>query len=93
MKELSHRGGHIIMCCRNVENGEKAKKEVMKCVPKARIDVRQVDLCSFDNVREFVKSIGMEKKTFTGSCRPDLKYCAIYFNEKLQRVITAKWIS
>ena len=61
MKELSHRGGHIIMCCRNVENGEKAKKEVMKCVPKARIDVRQVDLCSFDNVRGFVKSIGEKK--------------------------------
>lgn len=58
VKELSHRGGHIIMCCRNVENGEKVKQQVMKCVPKARIDVRQLDLCSFENVRGFVKSIG-----------------------------------
>lgn len=46
------------MCCRNLENGEKARKQVLKCVPKARIDVRHLDLCSFDNVREFVKSIG-----------------------------------
>lgn len=58
VKELSHRGGHIIMCCRNVENGEKVKQQVMKCVPKARIDVRQLDLCSFENVRGFIKSIG-----------------------------------
>lgn len=58
MKELSQRGGHIIMCCRNAENGEKVKRQMMKYVPKARIDVRQLDLNSFENVRKFVKSIG-----------------------------------
>lgn len=58
VKELSNRGGHVIMCCRNVENGEKVKRQIMKHVPKARIDIRHLDLRSFDNVRQLVKSIG-----------------------------------
>lgn len=58
VKELAKRGGIIIMCCKNPQNGEKVKARIMKTVPKARIDIRQLDLRSFDNVREFVKSIG-----------------------------------
>jgi enoyl-[acyl-carrier-protein] reductase (NADH) len=58
VKELARRGGHIIMCCRSVESGEKVKKIVMKNVPKARIDIRQLDLRSFDHVKRLVHSIG-----------------------------------
>lgn len=59
MKELAKRGGHIIMCCRSTENGEKIKKNIMKHLPKARIDVRHLDLNSFANIRQLVSAIGM----------------------------------
>lgn len=58
VKELAKRGGIIIMCCKNTENGEKEKKRIMKGMKKVRIDVRQLDLRSFDNIRSLVKSIG-----------------------------------
>lgn len=58
VRELSKRGGIVIMCCKNAENGEKVKKGIMRSLKKVRIDVRQLDLRSFDNVRCLVKSIG-----------------------------------
>lgn len=57
-KELSKRGGIIIMCCKDIAKGEKERKRILKNIPKARIDVRQLDLRSFDNVKRLVKSIG-----------------------------------
>lgn len=58
VRELSKRGGIVIMCCKSAENGEKVKKQIMRNVKKVRIDVRQLDLRSFDNIRSLVKSIG-----------------------------------
>ena len=58
VKELAKRGGHIIMCCKNSENGEKIKNNIMKCLPKARIDIRQLDLRQFESVTKLVNSIG-----------------------------------
>lgn len=58
VRELSKRGGIIIMCCKNTENGEKIKNRIMKSVQKARIDIRQLDLRSLDNVRQLAQSIG-----------------------------------
>lgn len=58
VKELSKRGGIIIMCCKKTENGENVKKQIMKKLQKVRIDIRQLDLRSFDSVRSLVKSIG-----------------------------------
>lgn len=60
VRELSKRGGIIIMCCRNIENGEKVKKQIMKRLKKVRIDVRQLDLRSFDDIQCLVKSIGKD---------------------------------
>jgi hypothetical protein len=62
VKELSKRRGIVIMCCRNIENGEIVKKQIMRHLQKVRIDIRQLDLRSFDSVRNLVKSIG---KSFT----------------------------
>lgn len=64
VKELSKRGGLVIMCCKNTENGEKVKKKILKQLKKVRIDVRQIDLRSFDNIRKFVKSIGKSCNDF-----------------------------
>lgn len=46
------------MCCKNSENGENVKKNLLKCLPKARIDVRQLDLRLFESVTKLVNSIG-----------------------------------
>lgn len=58
VRELSKRGAILIMCCKNPENGEKVKKQIMRHVKKVRIDVRQLDLRSFENVRRLVAEIG-----------------------------------
>lgn len=63
VRELSKRGGIVIMCCKNTEYGEKIKKLIMKHVKKVRIDIRHVDLRSFDNVRSLAKSIGESWRT------------------------------
>ena len=57
-KELSKRCARIVMACKNIEEGEKVKKSILKQFPKARLDIKHLDLRSFDNVRSFVKEIG-----------------------------------
>lgn len=46
------------MCCKIMENGEKFKEKLLKNLPKARIDLRQLDLRTFDSVTKLVQSIG-----------------------------------
>lgn len=80
VKELSKRGGHVIMCCKKVENGEKVKQQIMKSVKKVRIDIRQLDLRSFDDIRRLAKSIGkLFNGLFTPVSRPpncfNMSYC------------------
>lgn len=58
VRELSKRGAIIIMCCKNTESGEKVKTQIMRNVKKVRIDVRHLDLRSFDNVKRLVGEIG-----------------------------------
>lgn len=58
VRELSKRGGIVIMCCKNPDNGEAVKQKIMKSLKKVRIDIRSLDLRSFDSVRQLVKSIG-----------------------------------
>jgi short chain dehydrogenase len=73
VKELAKRGGIVIMCCKNTENGEKVKQKILKQVKKVRIDIRQLDLRSFDSIRGLVKSIG-ENFIYTAFTHPVL-YC------------------
>lgn len=67
IRELSKRGAILIMCCKNVENGEKVKKLIMRRAPRIRIDVRQLDLRQLESVRLLAKSIG---KIFVTLARP-----------------------
>jgi retinol dehydrogenase 13 len=57
-KELSTRNATIVMACRDMEKAEAAKKQVLKFCPQAQVEVRYLDLRSFDNVKRFVKVIG-----------------------------------
>jgi retinol dehydrogenase 13 len=59
-KELSQRGGSIIMACRDMQKAEVAKKSILKHCSKAKVEIRYLDLRSFDNVKRFAKTIGKE---------------------------------
>lgn len=64
-KELSKRCAKVIMACKNPEEGDKAKKLILKQFPKARLDVKCLDLRSFENIRGFVKEVGKKYLLFS----------------------------
>lgn len=61
VKELAKRAAIVVMCCRSVEHGEKVRVRIQKFLgakTRVRIDIRQLDLRSFQNIRDFVKAFG-----------------------------------
>lgn len=52
---LSGRGAHIIMACKDIEKANAVKNQIIKSNKEAKIEVRPLDLNSFDCVRRFVK--------------------------------------
>lgn len=53
---LALRGVHVIMAVRDVNAGRKAKDEMFKDIPAAKIDVMELDLSSFESVRKFASA-------------------------------------
>lgn len=52
-KAMAAKGATVVMACRNLRKAEKAKAEVLRAVPKARLDLMQLDNASLDSVRAF----------------------------------------
>ena len=52
-KVMAERGATIVMACRNMAKAEKAKDEVLREVPSAKIDLMQLDNASLDSVKAF----------------------------------------
>lgn len=52
-KALAAKGATVVMACRNLNKAAKAKAEVLQTVPKAKLDVMQLDNASLASVREF----------------------------------------
>lgn len=50
---LVMRGVHVIMGVRNLSAGNNVKKAIMEKIPKAKIDVLELDLGSMASVRKF----------------------------------------
>ncbi|CAN6440080.1 unnamed protein product [Victoria cruziana] len=50
---LALRGATVIVPTRSKENGEKAKEKIMKELPRAKIEVMELDLSSLTSVRSF----------------------------------------
>ncbi|XP_047325445.1 short-chain dehydrogenase TIC 32, chloroplastic-like [Impatiens glandulifera] len=50
---LALRGVHVVMAVRNVDGGAKVKEDILKQIPKAKIDVMELDLSSMASVRKF----------------------------------------
>ncbi|MDA3816916.1 MAG: oxidoreductase [Prolixibacteraceae bacterium] len=53
VKAFAQNGAKVILACRNLEKGEKAKTEILQTRPKGEIMVMRVDLMDLDSVREF----------------------------------------
>jgi len=56
IKALSNKNAHIILACRNLSKGEKAKSDILKQSPKADINVMELDLASLESVRNFASN-------------------------------------
>lgn len=54
-KALARQDIKVIMACRNIEKAEKAKTQILKEVSKANLRIIQLDLNSFDSIRNFAK--------------------------------------
>lgn len=57
-KDLCRREGNVIIACKDMEKGKQAVEIVKRSQPTANIEIRNLDLRSFDCIRRFVKSIG-----------------------------------
>jgi len=47
------RGVHVIMGVRNINAGKIVREEILKEIPKAKVDVMELDLSSMASVRKF----------------------------------------
>lgn len=59
-RELAARGAIVIMACRNLNKGEAAKAKIRASDPAAKIQVRHLDLASFETVYLFAEMISNE---------------------------------
>lgn len=52
-KILAEKGARVMMACRNMEKGEKARQEILKGNPSYEPELWSLDLSSLDSVRNF----------------------------------------
>lgn len=52
-KAVAAKGATVVMACRNMSKAEKAKSEVLKSVPNAKLDLMELDNASLDSVKAF----------------------------------------
>ncbi|MEV4799092.1 oxidoreductase [Nonomuraea sp. NPDC049421] len=55
-RELSRRGAHVVLACRDPERGKDALGRMRDEVPDARLELRSLDLASLESVRAFAAS-------------------------------------
>jgi NAD(P)-dependent dehydrogenase (short-subunit alcohol dehydrogenase family) len=58
---LARAGARVIMASRDTEKGEAAAAEIRASSPGAELDVRELDLSSFDSVRAFAEGFGEQQ--------------------------------
>ena len=59
--ELARRGAHVVMACRSVARGGEARAEIEAAsAGKGKLEVREIDLASFDSIRAFAAAANAE---------------------------------
>nr|XP_022918205.1 retinol dehydrogenase 14 [Onthophagus taurus] len=56
-RDIAKRGAKLILACRNIENAEKVKDELIESTGNENIIVKKLDISSLKSVREFAKDI------------------------------------
>jgi len=56
VKVFAGKGAEVIMACRSLEKGGKAKAEILKNIPEGKIEVAELDLADLNSVHRFVKN-------------------------------------
>lgn len=56
-KDLAQRGARVIVACRDMQKGVKAKNEIIDVTGNKEVILQQLDLASFKSVREFADNI------------------------------------
>ena len=62
-KALLKKGASVIMCCRDLQKGEKAKQELSKFNNSGKIELFELDLSDLKNVQKFTESIKSKFKS------------------------------
>ncbi|NLU39107.1 MAG: SDR family NAD(P)-dependent oxidoreductase [Bacteroidales bacterium] len=62
VKAFALKGATVILACRNLAKGEKAKNEILKTNPSGEIQVMQLDLANLTSVEAFAKKFASEHK-------------------------------
>lgn len=57
VRRLADAGAHVVMAVRTVAKGEQARDEILARHPRARLDVRRVDLADLASVQEFADGL------------------------------------
>mgnify|MGYP001793933458 CR=1 FL=1 len=55
-RDLVGRGGHVVLACRDVAAGERAKAEILAGA-RGTAEVRELDLADLDSVAAFAKAL------------------------------------
>lgn len=53
VKAFASYGAEVILACRSIEKGELAKSQILKEIPKAKIEIMSLDLMDLNSVRDF----------------------------------------
>ena len=61
-KRIAAAGGSVVMAVRTPAKGDSAREEILRAVPGADVEVRQVDLADLASVRSFASSLLAEQK-------------------------------
>ncbi len=56
VKAFARKGAKIILACRSAEKGEQARLEILKEVPRAKIETAELDLADLKSVRRFARA-------------------------------------
>lgn len=62
VKAFALKGATVILACRNLAKGEKAKNEILKTNPSGEIQVMQLDLANLTSVEAFAEKFASEHK-------------------------------
>jgi NAD(P)-dependent dehydrogenase (short-subunit alcohol dehydrogenase family) len=57
VRQLARQGARVVLACRRVAEGERAKESLMSGGLRGSIEVRKLDLADLDSVRDFAKSL------------------------------------